>query len=332
MRKAENEILSGKAAAEAPVLVRDWVVRYLEEVVRIYPSVATYERYTSAARLHIYPTIGDVPLQELSARRIREMDRALAEGATSKKGLSPRSILIVHTVLSGAYEYAIDMEMVDHNLIRSGPRPRARMKKVVSPQMLPVKRLLQLAEVERHWLFAFIYVLNYTGMRRGEAMALDWSCVDWDHRAINVRIAAKKTHGYGMLVEPPKTDSAIRAIALDAGTIEVLRRHQESQIVAGISDGRAGWVFPAPDGGLMKPSTMLRHLKGLGARVGLPEITFHSFRHFHITVTLQAKINIRVVAERAGHSDPTVTLRQYAHVMPGWQEGAADAFASAMGR
>ena len=331
VEEAEREILSGKNAAEAPILVRDWVATYLEDVVRLYPSVTTYERCTSAARLHIVPTVGAVPLTELAARHIRAMDRTLADGATSKDGLSPRSIQIVHTVLSGAYEYAIEMEIVDYNPIRSGPRPRAPRQKIVPPEMLPIKRLLRLAEVEQHWLFPFIYVLNYTGMRRGEAMALDWACVDWDSRVINVRLAAGKTHKHGMLVKGPKSLSGIRAIALDFGTIKVLCRHHESQIAAGISDGRVGWVFPAPDGGLMKPTTILRQLKELGARVGLPNNTFHSLRHFHISVLLQAKENVAVVAERAGHSDPSVTLRQYAHVLWGWQEGAADAFASGMG-
>ena len=262
--------------------MRDWVATYLEEVVGLYPGFATHERYTSAARLHIVPTVGDVPLQELSPRHIRSMDRTLADGATSKDGLSPRSIQIVHTVLSGTYEYAIEMDMVDYNPIRSGPWPKAARKKIVSPEMLPIERLRALAGVDQHWLHPFIHVLNCTGMRRGEAMALDWACVDWGSRVINVRLAAGKSHKHGMLVKAPKSLSGIRAIALDVGTIEVLRRQRESQIAAGISHGRVGWVFPAPDGGLMKPTTMLRQLKELGARVGLPTITFHSLRHFHI--------------------------------------------------
>ena len=179
-------------------------------------------------------------------------------------------------------------------------------------------------------MFPYIYVLAFSAMRRGEGIGLDWSCVDWVKRAINIRVSASKTHKQGMLIQAPKSLSAIRAIALDAGTVEILRRHQASQIAAGISDGRSGLVFPSPHGGLMKPTTMLRQLKQLGARVGLPKITFHDFRHFHISMVLQAKENVAVVAERAGHSDPSVTLRQYAHVLSSWQQGAADAFASAM--
>ncbi len=329
--EAEQEVISGKSSLYMPVLVQDWVPKYLEDVVRLYPGVTTYERYTSAADLHIFPTVGDVPLKELSPKHVRIMDRSLADGATSKKGLSPRSIQIVHTVLSGAYEYAIEMELINHNPLRSGPRPKAPLKKIVPPDMLPIKRLLRLAEVEGHCLFAYIYLLTYTGMRRGEGMALDWCCVDWDKRVIYIRVAASKTHKHGMLTKAPKSLSGIRAIALDAGTVEVLRQHQRSQIAAGTSDGLTGLVFPCPGGGLMKPTTMLRQLKELGARVGLPDITFHSFRHFHISVILQEKENVTVAAERAGHSDPSVTLRQYAHVLYGWQQGAADAFASAMG-
>ena len=329
--EAERELLLGEYSAQQQLLVRDSVTNWLEDVVRRYPGVTTYERYTSAARLHIFPTVGDVPLTELSPKSIRAMDRALADGATSKNGLGGRSIQVVHTVLSGAYEYAIEMELIDHNPVRSAPRPKAPRKKIVPPDKAPVKRLLKLAEREGHWMFPYIYVLTYTAMRRGEGIALDWSCVDWANRAINIRVAAGKTHRHGMLVKEPKSLSGIRAIALDAGTVEVLWLHRESQIAAGTSDGRTGLVFPAPGGGMMKPTTMLRHLKELGARVGLPDITFHSLRHFHISVMLQAKENVAVVAERAGHSDPSVTLRQYAHVLSGWQQGAADAFANAMG-
>ena len=89
-------------------------------------------------------------------------------------------------------------------------------------------------------------------------------------------------------------------------------------------------MFPHCDGGLMRVTTIIRDLKRLGERVGMPGITFHSLRHFHASVSLQQHQNVVVVSRRLGHSSVVTTLDTYGHVMAGWQKGEADAFAEAM--
>ena len=59
-------------------------------------------------------------------------------------------------------------------------------------------------------------------------------------------------------------------------------------------------------------------------------MTVHSLRHFHATVTLQSGQNPVVVSKRLGHANVSITTNVYAHVLPGWQRQAADAFAHAM--
>jgi len=57
---------------------------------------------------------------------------------------------------------------------------------------------------------------------------------------------------------------------------------------------------------------------------GLPDIRFHDLRHTAATLMLQQNIHPKVVQERLGHSDISLTLNTYSHVMPGLQEEAAD--------
>jgi integrase len=52
-------------------------------------------------------------------------------------------------------------------------------------------------------------------------------------------------------------------------------------------------------------------------------VTFHGLRHTHITHLLRSGVPIHVVAARAGHANPNVTLSIYAHLPPGQQGGAA---------
>ena len=204
---------------------------------------------------------------------------------------------IVHTVLSGACTYAVRMEV------------------------------LAIAERERHRLFPFLRLLVYTGMRLGEALGLRWSNVNLDQGYVRVVEAAVKTHRQGMITKRPKTTKGVRTIDLDDRTIEVLRRLRLKQF---LDDYQGEFVFPHCDGGLMRVTTIIRDLKRLGERVGVPGITFHSLRHFHASVSLQQHQNVVVVSRRLGHSSVVTTLDTYGHVMAGWQKGEADAFAEAM--
>ena len=162
--------------------------------------------------------------------------------------------------------------------------------------MEQVLALLARAEDEAHPLWAFLHLVVYTSMRRGEALALLWS-------------------------------------HLDRRTVFVLNRHREVQMRLAAERGMSlpEEVFPGWDlSGLRHPNSVYSAVRRLAARAGCPQITMRSLRHFHATLTLQAKQNPVVVSKRLGHSSPTITLGTYAHVLDGWQQEAAEAFADAM--
>jgi integrase len=56
----------------------------------------------------------------------------------------------------------------------------------------------------------------------------------------------------------------------------------------------------------------------------IKRVTFHALRHTHITHLLRNGVPVHVVAERAGHANPTITLTTYAHLIGGDDERAAD--------
>ena len=57
--------------------------------------------------------------------------------------------------------------------------------------------------------------------------------------------------------------------------------------------------------------------------MGLQGVTFHGLRHTHISELLKRGVPVDVVAARAGHANPTITLNIYSHLLPGQQEQAA---------
>ena len=197
---------------------------------------------------------------------------------------------------------------------------------VVLPDVQAVRDLLQLAEREQHPLFAFIHLLVHTGMRRGEALALRWSNVNLEEGWLQVVEHVTRRHHQGVILDTPKTTAGVRIIDLDKLTVKVLRRHQDAQVQAGDSE----LVFPHGDGGFMKEAGVMRDLKELGQRVGVPGITWHQLRHLHASVALQNKQNVATVSRRLGHSKTSITLDTYSHMLPGWQQEVADAVAGAI--
>ena len=91
-------------------------------------------------------------------------------------------------------------------------------------------------------------------------------------------------------------------------------------------------IFPNTVGGVMVPDNFVkRHFKAMLRKAGLPNIRFHDLRHTAATMLLRQKVNVKVVSEMLGHADISITLRIYAHILPGMHEIAADIMDSILG-
>ena len=311
------------AAAFQTATVSQWLAYWLENVMRRDATQSTYNRYRSILHLHIDPLIGDLPASELTARHILQMQDTIVAN-----GLSPSTVGLARNIISGGYRVAIRMELTALNPMQAARAPRATQREIMPPDVAVVRALLDVAETQDNACFALFHVLVYTGMRRGEAIALRWANVDLDAGYLRVTESAVRQPGQSTVVGRPKTQSSIRAIDLDALTIDVLSRHR--QRLSALFGEVPALVFPHSDGGRLRPTTVARALKRLGAEVGAPSITFHQLRHFHASVALQQKQNIKVVSQRLGHASVMTTLDTYSHVLAGWQSELADSFAQAL--
>jgi integrase len=90
----------------------------------------------------------------------------------------------------------------------------------------------------------------------------------------------------------------------------------------------ADLVFCREDGTWLHPDGFSRTLRRLVAKTTVPKIRFHDLRHTHATIALKAGVPVKVVAECLAHENPAITMKQYAHVIPGMQADAARVVAS----
>ncbi len=169
-------------------------------------------------------------------------------------------------------------------------------------------------------------------MRRGEALGLKWAQVELDNDRLLIKASLVVT-AHGLALEPPKTASGQRVVDLDGCTVAVLREHRARQVELAqqLSGKPPEIVFPRPGPDeWCHPNTLSHALTSLAKKAGRPKVTLRSLRHFHATLTLHSGQNIVVVSKRLGHAKVSITSDIYAHVLPGWQREAAEAFAHAM--
>ena len=154
-------------------------------------------------------------------------------------------------------------------------------------------------------------------MREGEILALHWPEVGFADGTVSVLRTLKARAGGGFTLEPPKSGRSRRTIDLPRYTLDALLTHRQAMQAEGHEVG-AGPVFITTNGNFIGKSNLIRQVhRPLLRQAGLPIYKFHALRHTRASTLLARGRNIREVAERLGHSNPELTLRVYAHLMPG---------------
>ena len=126
-----------------------------------------------------------------------------------------------------------------------------------------------------------------------------------------------------------KTKRSRRSIVLTGFAVEALKRHRSKQLVlkqkAGAFWQEHDYVFCSPTGTYLGPGhNALVQLKKLLEKAGLPDIRFHDLRHSAATMLLMMDVHPKIVQEILGHSEISMTMDIYSHVLPTMQRDAMD--------
>ena len=333
VEKRLNELLTqadqGHPADNSKLRVADYLETWLRDVVAIRRRTRTLEGYSVIVHRHIIPHVGKVQLSKLQTKDVRRMEAALLAS-----GLSANTVHHVHVCLSKALKDAVlnDDIALAVNVCQGVEPPSIARYEVQVPDAQAISRILSLAEATPYGpAFRF---MAYTGIRRGEAVALQWENVDLERAVASIVATAQRHQGKGIVFQPTKSAAGHRGVAMDAGTVDMLRSHRGQQLLYAMESGPAyqdkGLVFPGTLGNPLDPSVLTRNFKKLAEKAGCPRVRLHDLRHGHCAGLIKAGVHATVASQRLGHADPGFTMRVYGHVAPGLQQEAAKAFAELM--
>ncbi|MCK5181356.1 MAG: tyrosine-type recombinase/integrase, partial [Dehalococcoidia bacterium] len=264
-------------------LLRQWLIEYAS----MNTTDRTQESYSSIVERHLIPELGRVSLVELQAQHIQSYyANKLSEGRTDGKGgLSARSVVYHHRILSKALDYAVKMGLVVRNVAKVVKPPRVARVTMQTLSQEEVSRFLDVARDTDYYVY--FATLVYTGLRRGELLALRWRNLDLTSGKLSVVETAYRLGSGEYRIKEPKTPQSRRTVILPSSLVELFKVYRADQelfrIQLGISLKADDFVFIRPNGSPINPNAITLAFRRIIKRAGLKDIRINDLRHTHAT-------------------------------------------------
>jgi integrase len=334
-QRALREILTsldkGIYVEPTNITLGEWLGKWLNSYVSLHTTPRTQESYRYITTRHLLPELGTIPLNRLAPQHLQDYyAKALSQGrCDGRGGLSARSVLYHHRILSEALSHAMKIGLIARNVATVVDPPRPRRITMNTLSHADVSKFLEAAKDDPVFYVLFCTLL-YTGLRRGELLALRWRNLDLDLSELHVLETAYKLSNGEYVIKEPKTMHSRRRVSLPPSLALLLRQYRKDQERFFAAFGKQitddDFVFSQCDGSPFNPNHATRTFGKVIRRAGLHHLRLHDLRHTHATLMLKAGIHPKIVSERLGHANINITLDTYSHVVPGLQEAAAERF------
>lgn len=289
--------------------------QFLVEYVDNHVKKNTQRNYRSLGRIHLLPEFGDVPLGKFTPRMVQGF---IDECANTHSSGTLKQIL---TVLKSCFKFAcVTCEYLPRTPIYGISIPKKakppQKTSIFSPQQ--IKKLFARYPF-KHKLHTPMMLSYYTGMRVGECLSLKWSDVDLTKATICVHSTlVMDSQGVCSVQDSPKTSSSNRIIPIGQKLVTELRNTRKYQLEQKLQYGKfwqgTDFVCTLENGQHLKHNHITRFNVFCGKEFQAGT-TFHSLRHTHATMLLEAGEDLELVSKRLGHSNLNITAKIYSHVL-----------------
>lgn len=276
-------------------------------------------------RLHILPVFGDYKLDKLTTPIIQQQVNKWADKANKGEKGAYANYSFLNNINRRILQYGVTMQVIQHNPARDVIIPRKQQNKEHKVKFFSNQELKQFLDYledldQSSYENFFDYVLYKTLLASGcEALALEWSDIDLKKGTISI----SKTLNRYQETNTPKSKAGLREIDIDKATVSLLKQYKKRQQVQSWQLGRSEGIVFTPFTTKYAYACLLRkRLQSHFKAAGVPDISFHGFRHTHATIMLYAGIEAKDLQYRLGHSNISMTLNTYVHAT---KEGAKKA-------
>ena len=283
---------------------RQWLEIWLNTYVKTTCKARTSNIYRYRVERCIVPHLGEYELRDLSPPILQQFVTDLLH-PTRGKPLAANTVNGVISVVQNSLKTAFTLghiDVYDANKIR---RPRTVEKKVECLSTLEQRQIEAHIKCGKKLKFYGIIICLYTGLRLGELLALEWKNVDMDACSLTVEKTCYYLNGE-RIEDAPKTANSLRTIPFPKQLLPLFKEMYKARTTKYVIEANG------------KPLSVRSYQRSFELLLNKLKIThkrFHSLRHTFATRALECGMDVKTLAELLGHSNPTVTLKRYAHSM-----------------
>lgn len=348
IKKITAEYDNGEFLDASTITLKQWINIYLTEC-SLNLKDTTLTDYNNSFNNHIIPALGNYRLTKLTPSMIQrfynallidgriQQETILKDGTVkpyniSSRGLSPKTIKNIHSVLHSCLDYACKPP---YEYLKYNPSDHITLPKQHKPDI----RILSEDEIRKlfknlsvSWHYPIYYICLFTGMRRGEVLGLRKKDIDYENLTItiNYQLQREKTGNKQLRLVSLKNDKP-RTVYPPQSVFTVIKKYLpiieffrdtspdwHTEVAYGI--GRTGieykqdeLLFCNINGLPFDPDAINKYLQNACKKCGIEGFSMHGLRHTYATLSLKNGDDIKTLSETLGHYDASFTLKQYAH-------------------
>ena len=308
------EINCGSYTEPKPITFEDFAENYIAARCSIRGS--TSSSYASIIRKHLVPFFGKLKLQEI---RQANVDRFVAVTVPQVATKTLRNCVTLLRVMLASQKgsSAIKQGFIRFDPLVGVELPSLDKSEIIPPTVQEVWQLIDTAAEMKSVGYGIIYLGAFTGLRRGEVLALRFEDVDWFQNVLTVNKSLARFpatdgfHKWVWRIGPTKSKKSNRRVGLPANVLQLLSGLKQASVKG------EDLIFARAEGNLIDPDYFDDHIfNPIRNKAGLPDIRFHDLRHFFASMLIAQGESPKYVSDQLGHSNIQITFDTYGHLFP----------------
>lgn len=294
---------------------------------------SSYMRTESLFRTHILPHLGRKKIKRITPRIMQKL--------IDKKSKEIKSYTRINAYSSKVFELALNQNIISENPCDKVIYPKKKSDNKIEDPTLSVREKDELLEFltccknSLHFMwYVYFRILSLTGMRKGEAQALEWNDINFKENKIRIN---KTISTYGRNkkhISNPKTSSSNRIISVDKTSIDLLKDRKKEQKEWNknirVEDKTQKYIFTTKDNELTYHNAPRKQFLKVVKNNNLRKIRLHDLRHTHASLCFEAGMSPKDVQYRLGHKEIQTTLDVYTKVTRGKEKASIEKFTDFM--
>ncbi|MFW6009125.1 MAG: tyrosine-type recombinase/integrase [archaeon] len=279
--------------------LEDFLIFWLDEK-KFEISQTTYNNYSKIIQNHLIPSLGNIKIKDISDS---DIEVYLIEKA--ERGFSNKTIIKHFQILKQVLDKAIYLNLIKYNTADFVNLPKIKKTKQYTLSKREIEKLLAVAKEYDEWIYNFIVVTLFTGMRRNESLGITWNDIDFEKKTIHLTQKLNYVPGQGINLIT-LSDQIQRKIFINKKVINILKHIKNKQLtlkylLKSKYHNKYNLVFCKDHGDIYQPASVTRKFNQIVGIASLSdEISIHSLRNTYATHLFENNVSPRQIKDQLG--------------------------------